>query len=124
MCLDYTTGGYWQYKWCYHKEVRQFHSDAPDAAPTFNWSLGKYHKPIDKSDVLYNIQNSGTRSVITNKKAQYYGHPYYVEAFTNGQHCDENGRGRETEVRLIFCGKSIVYNIIIYYISFLFYRQR
>lgn len=108
VCLDYSTGGYWQYKWCFHQEVRQFHLDSTDKPPTFNWSLGKYHQSTNTKDVLYHIQNTGTRSVILNKRAQYYGHPYYVESFVNGQHCDENNRGRETEVRMIFCGKSIV----------------
>lgn len=79
--------------------------------PTVIWSLGKY-RPIGSKDNNRHAAISGTRSIILQKN-DLYGYHYYVESYVKGQHCDETNSGRETEVRLVYCGEDVVLIIFI-----------
>jgi hypothetical protein len=44
---------YWNYEWCHHKEVRQFHMDHKDGKwfKSPEWSLGKYKRTVIVRDL-------------------------------------------------------------------------
>ncbi|CAI5737232.1 unnamed protein product [Peronospora destructor] len=78
-----TVIGWWTYKVCYGKEVRQFHQE-PDGSRTNEWSMGVFVPKARETDA----SDAGTN---------------VVHYFDGGQHCDENGDLRSTSVVYTCC---------------------
>ena len=102
---------FWNYEWCYRKEVRQFHFEHPLPPKTHQtqsnkpiipkrnpeFSLGKYQRTLlTRSDA----DPTNTSSPITR----------IVEYYKDGQRCDENGALRSTEVTIQCCPEMIAVN--------------
>eukprot|EP00656_Telonema_subtile_P014851 TRINITY_DN17686_c0_g1_i1.p1 TRINITY_DN17686_c0_g1~~TRINITY_DN17686_c0_g1_i1.p1 ORF type:complete len:334 (+),score=84.41 TRINITY_DN17686_c0_g1_i1:140-1141(+) len=68
-CLMLDTGGYWSYQYCHRKQILQVHLEA-DGSRGQQWSLGTFEGSAHNNSHM----------------------------FTNGQHCDETGGGRHSEV--------------------------
>lgn len=76
--------GWWNYEWCHRKEVSQFHYEVINGVGVRKpqWSLGKFtHSTIirDHDDDDGDIQ-------------------MIIDHYVGGQHCDETGDHRSTEV--------------------------
>jgi hypothetical protein len=69
--------GWWTYKWCHKKEIRQFHKE-PDGTIPQDWSLGKFDT--------------------CGKNGTFYSH-----LFIGGQRCDETRGNRSTEAQFYCC---------------------
>jgi hypothetical protein len=85
--------GWWSYKWCHKKEIRQFHKE-PDGTIPQDWSLGKF----DASGKKFR-----TGSAVGKKDASSTRSAFYSHFFIGGQRCDETGGGRSTEVQFYCC---------------------
>ena len=79
--------GWWTYEVCTKRKVRQFHRET-DGKISPDWSLGDY-------DAQGKIERVRPISPVTG----YYSSHFY----TNGQRCDETGKGRATEVQYFCC---------------------
>jgi len=95
---------YWNYEWCFRKEIKQFHLEPPieddqQVRRSPEWSLGKFtHSDIKRES----SSNSDSNSIIEdNDKAD----PIIkvIDYFEDGQHCDETGEGRKSEVHIQCC---------------------
>ena len=91
MCIIHAID-WWSYEWCHRKEVKQFHMEVDQKTKKHQrnpeWSLGTY---------VY---------------SDYYSHEFdeetveeVIDYYEDGQHCDETGEGRKTEVHLRCCSQ-------------------
>eukprot|EP00949_MAST-11_sp_MAST-11-sp1_P004478 g4478.t1 len=85
VCLEHGSG-WWRYRWCHRREVVQFHV-GKDESENVEWSLGKFDAQKKTS-----LSDQAEDSPVV---ARHY--------FLEGQHCDETGKGRSTEVRFVCC---------------------
>jgi len=74
--------GWWTYQWCHRKEIRQYHSEN-DGKRSQDWSLGSF-------------DNKGRKQTATSEQFE----PHF---FLDGQHCDETGKTRWSEVHFDCC---------------------
>ena len=109
------SNAYWNYEWCYQKEVRQFHIQGESMLPTDtpnqimkigmrdpDWSLGKYtYTEVFREGGDHDDEEAKIEVIVQN--------------FQDGQHCDETGAGRKCTVRIkYFCNR---YDAIFHVIS-------
>ncbi|KAK8802082.1 hypothetical protein WA158_006477 [Blastocystis sp. Blastoise] len=85
------TNGWWTYEINNKIEVTQYHLQGNGQTTEKNplYSLGKF-----------NIENSYDIGFTTIDSLNY---KYYSHKYDNGQHCDETGIGRQTEIRYVTC---------------------
>jgi hypothetical protein len=86
--------GWWSYKWCHKKEIRQFHKE-PDGKVAAEWSLGKYHHTSNPSKDRSDVERQQSKA---SKDGAFYSH-----YFNQGQQCEETKALRQTEVRFFCC---------------------
>jgi len=100
ICLILNTETYWMYEWCHRKDIRQFHilhppngNDKPIRSP--DWSLGSYESSLV-------VREDGTQSADYNS---YSKSPIskIIDFYIDGQHCDETGSGRRSQVHTQCC---------------------
>lgn len=112
--------GWWNYEWCHGGGVRQFHVDAPTGVEAPSWSLGA--TLLDRGLVEREVPpvvGGGERGrrrcssptpppphppTLPSAAAAYYFTSHF---FRGGQHCDETGKGRSTEVQFFCCSQSL-----------------
>jgi hypothetical protein len=95
-CLQFEPGGWWQYEFCHEKHVRQFHVSAGGAAAP-DWSLGAFVRGGA-------VERAAPPPLRARFDARGAPAAYYASHFfAGGQHCDENGKKRATEVQFLCC---------------------
>ena len=90
------TKDYWNYEWCFGKRISQFHLEQKGNVFKKNpdWSLGKFVRRRAE----YNTLTEGQQ-----KKQKHPTIKKIVEIYEDGQHCDETGKGRKSEVHIQCC---------------------
>jgi hypothetical protein len=86
MCAGFTID-YWSYEWCHRAEIKQFHIQphkSKKGKRNPEWSLGVYRETSFLRDDMGNLIE-------------------VIDFFDGGQHCDETGLSRSTEVRFKCC---------------------
>jgi len=78
--------GWWTFQWCHRKEIRQYHTEQ-DGKRGQDWSLGRFN----------------TKGAKTKKRKKNSENKFDSHVFVDGQHCDETGKGRTTEVVFSCC---------------------
>lgn len=91
VCLTHADG-WWSYRWCHKKEVRQFHIEPKQDKPTQDWSLGDF-------DAVGRKQRTNQVHIGRNMRKR----PFISHFFLGGQVCHENKKRRSTEVRFQCC---------------------
>lgn len=100
ICLVYhkNADDYWIFEWCHRKIVHQVHLEPDPMNPHLmlrqpDWSLGEY----TSTDIIRYGDDQTNTSAPIKKVIDYY---------ENGQHCDETGVGRMSQVHFRCCRKS------------------
>ena len=93
-CLEHPAG-WWTYRWCHGKDVRQFHKEKnKTVSPTDITSLGA--RAVAPAGAGAGAGEGGGAEL---KKSL----GYHAQVFEGGKGCDETGKGRNTEVRFYCC---------------------
>jgi hypothetical protein len=87
--------GWWSYKWCHRKEIRQFHAE-PNGQVAHDWSLGKF----DAGGKKFRVDPTAGSS---KSKSGGAAQTFYSHFFVGGQKCDETKSQRQTEVQFFCC---------------------
>jgi hypothetical protein len=100
ICLIFQVNSddYWMFEWCHRKMVRQLHLEPDPMNPHQvnrqpDWSLGSYVS----TDIIRHGDDQTDESAPIKKVIDYY---------ENGQHCDETGNGRMSQVHFQCCAKA------------------
>tara|TARA_Y100000780_G_C13672833_1_gene413098 strand:- start:1039 stop:2016 length:978 start_codon:yes stop_codon:yes gene_type:complete len=107
------TQGFWTYEVCHEREVNQFHVK-PEVGVQVRQSSsangdGGGSTPQAVRDPSWSL---GTRSSKARRHRESTNPKYFTSHFFDGgQHCDETGKGRQTEVQYLCCNG--VHNAII-----------
>ncbi|KAA0145782.1 hypothetical protein FNF31_07961 [Cafeteria roenbergensis] len=105
--------GFWTYEVCHEREVNQFHVK-PEVGVQVRQSSsangdGGGSTPQAVRDPSWSL---GTRSSKARRHRESTNPKYFTSHFFDGgQHCDETGKGRQTEVQYLCCNG--VHNAII-----------
>lgn len=107
------TQGFWTYEVCHEREVTQFHVPPELAVQAKQRSSadgdGGGSTPRATRDPSWSL---GTRSAKARRHRESTNPKYFTSHFfDDGQHCDETGKGRQTEVQYMCCNG--VHNAII-----------
>ena len=102
---------WWNYEWCYRKEVRQFHLEHPTPSTSQQTQPNKPLIAKRNPDFSLGVYE---RTLLTRKDADSTNSSSpitrIVEYYKGGQKCDENGALRSTEVTIKCCPEKLAGN--------------